>query len=80
MVDPTGPIPAHLLGNMWAQTWSNLKDIVLPSPDKPNVDVRQAMHDKGWKAKDMFLKAEDFFVSLGLEKMTPVSFLISSLK
>ncbi|PIK46247.1 putative angiotensin-converting enzyme isoform X3, partial [Apostichopus japonicus] len=34
-----GPIPAHLLGNMWAQSWSGLLDLVEPFPGKPSVDI-----------------------------------------
>ncbi len=30
------PIPAHLSGNMWAQTWENIYSIVAPYPDEPN--------------------------------------------
>ena len=29
-VPADGPIPAHLLGNIWAQDWSNVYDIVAP--------------------------------------------------
>ncbi len=27
VVPATGPIPAHLLGNIWAQDWSNVFDL-----------------------------------------------------
>ena len=64
-----GPIPAHLLGNMWAQTWSSKANIMLPYPKKPSVDVTDEMVKKGWTQFKMFRKAEDFFVSLGLDKM-----------
>jgi len=30
VVGKTGPIPAHLLGNMWAQQWGNVYDSVKP--------------------------------------------------
>ena len=72
VVDPEGPIPAHLLGNMWAQSWNNIADLVKPYPKKPSLDVTQAMKDQGWTPKIMFEKAEDFFVSMGLEPMTDV--------
>jgi peptidyl-dipeptidase A len=26
------PIPAHLLGNMWAQQWNNIYDLLEPYP------------------------------------------------
>ncbi|XP_037347809.1 angiotensin-converting enzyme isoform X1 [Talpa occidentalis] len=66
-----GPIPAHLLGNMWAQSWENIYDMVVPFPDKPNLDVTSTMVQKGWNATTMFLVAEQFFTSLGLEPMPP---------
>lgn len=31
---PDGLIPAHLLGNMWAQEWGNIYDIVAPTDPK----------------------------------------------
>ncbi|XP_021103199.1 angiotensin-converting enzyme isoform X3 [Heterocephalus glaber] len=66
-----GPIPAHLLGNMWAQSWENLYNMVVPFPDKPNLDVTSAMVEKGWNATHMFRVAEEFFTSLGLSPMPP---------
>ena len=40
----SGPIPAHLAGNMWSQHWQNTYDMVAPYPDVPNpldeVDVK----------------------------------------
>ena len=43
VVSERGPIPAHLLGNMWAQTWSYVANFSLPYPGKENVDVTSAM-------------------------------------
>uniref|UniRef100_F6S8L7 Angiotensin-converting enzyme n=1 Tax=Ornithorhynchus anatinus TaxID=9258 RepID=F6S8L7_ORNAN len=65
-VNLRGPIPAHLLGNMWAQTWTNVYDLVVPYPDKPNLDVTSTMLKQGWNATHMFRVAEEFFTSLGL--------------
>ena len=70
VVDPEGPIPAHILGNMWAQSWDNIGDLVTPYPDKPSLDVTPAMKKQGWTPKIMFEKAEDFFKSIGFEPMT----------
>ncbi|KAK2820760.1 hypothetical protein Q5P01_023719 [Channa striata] len=64
-----GPIPAHLLGNMWAQTWNNIYNMMIPFPDKPNLDVTDEMVRQGYNATHMFRVAEEFFTSLGLEKM-----------
>uniref|UniRef100_A0A672R989 Angiotensin-converting enzyme n=1 Tax=Sinocyclocheilus grahami TaxID=75366 RepID=A0A672R989_SINGR len=63
-----GPIPAHLLGNMWSQTWNNIYNMMIPFPDKSNVDVTDTM---GYNATHMFRVAEEFFTSLGLLKMPP---------
>ena len=30
-VPENGPIPAHLLGNLWQQDWSNIYDLVAPA-------------------------------------------------
>ncbi len=40
------PIPAHLLGNMWAQSWGNIYDIVKPEQEMNVPDVTKAMADK----------------------------------
>ncbi|NXD26865.1 ACE enzyme, partial [Spelaeornis formosus] len=64
-----GPIPAHLLGNMWAQQWNNIYDLMIPYPEKPNLDVTSTMVQKGWNATHMFRVSEEFFTSLGLLEM-----------
>ncbi|KAJ1136665.1 hypothetical protein NDU88_003080 [Pleurodeles waltl] len=66
-----GPIPAHLFGNMWAQQWNNIYDMMVPFPDKTNVDVTAAMVAQNWDAKYMFNVSDEFFTSLGLLKMPP---------
>ncbi|KAI0233168.1 Angiotensin-converting enzyme [Lamellibrachia satsuma] len=65
----SGHIPAHLLGNMWAQTWTNIKDIVRPYPNKTSVDVTSEMLRQGYNATRLFLVSEEFFTSLGLIPM-----------
>ncbi|KAI2584458.1 angiotensin I converting enzyme [Homo sapiens] len=66
-----GPIPAHLLGNMWAQTWSNIYDLVVPFPSAPSMDTTEAMLKQGWTPRRMFKEADDFFTSLGLLPVPP---------
>ncbi|CAI9581972.1 unnamed protein product [Staurois parvus] len=70
-VNLQGPIPAHLLGNMWSQTWNNIYDMMIPFPGKTNVDVTDTMREKGWNATHMFRVSEEFFTSLGLLEMPP---------
>lgn len=42
----TGHIPAHLLGNMWSQSWSNIYDLLTPYPNAISVDITKKMKDK----------------------------------
>ncbi|XP_030582139.1 angiotensin-converting enzyme 2 [Archocentrus centrarchus] len=68
-IDSDGFIPAHLLGDMWGRFWTNLYSLTVPYPDKPDIDVSQAMVEKGWKELQLFKEAEKFFMSVGLYKM-----------
>ena len=52
-VSPTGPIPAHLLGNMWAQSWAGLYPEMIPYPDQPSLDVTASLVDQGYDAVRM---------------------------
>ncbi|MFM2161638.1 MAG: hypothetical protein RLZZ383_1150 [Pseudomonadota bacterium] len=72
-VSPKGPIPAHLLGNMWAQEWTNLYPLVEPFPGQTNLDLNAAMQAKGWDWKKMVQSAEGFFTSLGMDPL-PTTF------
>jgi len=64
-----GHIPAHLLGNMWAQQWDELESLARPFPDKAGVDVTDEMIAQGYDANRMFVLSEEFFTSLGLIAM-----------
>jgi peptidyl-dipeptidase A len=68
-----GPIPAHLLGNIWAQEWSNLYDLVEPAPGVAQFDISAALEEQGWDEIEMTRAAEGFFVSLGMPAL-PDSF------
>ncbi|XP_018333266.1 angiotensin-converting enzyme [Agrilus planipennis] len=71
VVRPDGPIPAHLFGNIWAQDWSNLKDLVLPYPFAEKLDITDKMVQSGFNALRIFQIAEEFYTSLGLKPMPP---------
>ena len=73
VVPPDGPIPAHLLGNMWAQSWENVYPLVAPSPAVPSVDVTALLRAKKMDARGMVRSGERFFTSLGFEPL-PKSF------
>ena len=72
-VPPTGPIPAHVLGNMWAQSWDNLFPLVKPRPDAVPVDLTAALRTAGYDAIRMMEAGEAFFMGLGLREL-PDSF------
>ena len=69
-MDLRGPIPAHLLGSMWAESWAHLGTAVNPYPGNPTTNVTSAMQRQKWSGKTMFEKADEFFRSLGLPPMT----------
>ncbi|XP_033235956.1 angiotensin-converting enzyme-like [Drosophila pseudoobscura] len=69
VVSENGPIPMHLLGNMWAQQWSEIADIVSPFPEKPLVDVTEEMEKQGYTPLKMFQMGDDFFTSMNLTKL-----------
>lgn len=68
-IHPEGPLPAHLLGDMWGRFWTNLYPLSVPYPNKPDIDVSKAMVEQGWKEERLFREAESFFMSVGLYKM-----------
>ncbi|PIW60606.1 M2 family metallopeptidase [Shewanella sp. CG12_big_fil_rev_8_21_14_0_65_47_15] len=74
----TGPIPAHLLGNMWAQQWGNVYDLVAPDDADPGYDVTELLEAKGYDEHRMVKQAESFFTSLGFAVL-PESFWARSL-
>ncbi|KAJ1072012.1 hypothetical protein K5549_013879 [Capra hircus] len=49
LIDLRGPIPAHILGNMWAQSWVNILDLALPFPEKPPEDITKIMKGQFWE-------------------------------
>lgn len=68
-VPQDGPIPAHLLGNMWAQGWSFLYDLMEPYPGVASLDVDSTLVKKDYTPKEMTRNAEAFYVSLGFERL-----------
>lgn len=72
-VNPEGPIPAHLLGNMWAQEWANIYPLVEPYKGQASLDVTKALQKKKKTETDIVKIGEGFFTSLGL-KALPTSF------
>ncbi|MEX2154714.1 MAG: M2 family metallopeptidase [Gemmatimonadaceae bacterium] len=74
LVPPNGMIPAHLLGNMWAQEWGNIYPLVAPvGLGDPGFDITERIKTKGVTQDSMVRIAEGFFTSLGLQKL-PATF------
>jgi len=59
------PIPAHLLGNMWAQDWTNVYDLVAPADADPGYDLTALLQKAGYDPHRMVTSGEHFFSSLG---------------
>ena len=72
------PIPAHLLGNMWSQTWDNIYDLMEPYPGVASLDVTAALNKQGYDELKMTKTAEEFFTSIGLPAL-PDSFYENSM-
>ncbi|MGQ4583098.1 M2 family metallopeptidase [Lysobacter sp. F60174L2] len=93
-----GMLPAHLMGNMWQQDWSNLWDVVVPYENAGKLDITSALESRYQQihaqklanhtgdrspasladiehqaqeasARQMTKRAEDFYTSLGLQKL-----------
>ena len=69
IVPPDGPIPAHLLGNMWSQTWANVFDLVAPRRTDPGYDLTDLLEDADVDEIEMVRYGERFFSSLGFEPL-----------
>jgi peptidyl-dipeptidase A len=64
-VPADGPIPAHLLGNIWAQDWTNVYELVAPPRRAGDVPLDDILKKKDVSPVDMTRYAERFFTSLG---------------
>ncbi|MBS1787439.1 MAG: M2 family metallopeptidase [Acidobacteria bacterium] len=68
-VPATGPIPAHLLGNMWSQQWGNIYDLVKPPTNDPGYDLTKILQSRKTDAHQMVKYGEGFFMSLGFDAL-----------
>jgi peptidyl-dipeptidase A len=65
IVPEKGPIPAHLLGNIWAQSWDNLYPMLAPKDADPGYDLTKILKERQTDAVGMVKYGEGFFTSLG---------------
>lgn len=65
-----GPIRADLLGNMWAQEWGNIYDIVAPEgAGDIGFDTTELLVANDYDAMKMVKTGEGFFSSLGFDPL-----------
>jgi peptidyl-dipeptidase A len=64
-VPPDGPIPAHLLGNPWAQEWEGIFPILGLPENSAGYDVTQILRSKKVDPEGMVRYGENFYKSLG---------------
>jgi peptidyl-dipeptidase A len=69
IVPENGPIPAHLLGNLWQQDWSNIYDLVSPAGEQPVFSLTENLKAKKIEPLEMVRFGERFFTSLGFEPL-----------
>jgi peptidyl-dipeptidase A len=71
LVSENGPIPAHLLGNIWSQEWNNAYSL-MDSPKPPqSYDLTKILQDRKTDARGMVKYGENFFISLGFAPLPP---------
>jgi peptidyl-dipeptidase A len=69
VVAPDKPIPAHLLGNMWAQTWGNIYPLLAPANADRGYDLTATLKSRNTDARQMVRYGEGFFTSLGFDAL-----------
>lgn len=72
VVPPDGQIPAHLLGNMWAQQWGNIYPLLKPDAGGDRgYDLTQILKARNTQPKRLVQYGESFFTSLGFDALPP---------
>jgi peptidyl-dipeptidase A len=65
LVPAKGPIPAQLLGNLWAQEWNNVYPLMDSPKPEQSYDLTKILQDRHTDARGMVKYGEGFFTSLG---------------
>ena len=71
VVPERGPIPAHLLGNIWAQDWSNVYPLVAPPDADPGYSLTGILKTRNVPPLEMVRIGERFYTSLGFPALPP---------
>jgi peptidyl-dipeptidase A len=64
-VPASGPLPAHLLGNIWAQDWQNIYSLAAPANADAGYSLTDILKRRNLAALDMVRTGERFYTSLG---------------
>ncbi len=74
VVPANGPIPAHLLGNLWAQEWTNIYPLVAPPHADPGYSLTDILKKRKMTAPEMVHAGERFYTSLGFAPLPKTFF------
>jgi peptidyl-dipeptidase A len=69
LVPADGPIPAHLLGNIWAQDWSNVRPLATSGRGSSASSLTETLRRQQLSAVEMVRIGERFFTSLGFARL-----------
>lgn len=65
IVPESGPMPAHLLGNLWSQEWNNVYSLMDSPKPAQSYDLTKILQERKTDARGMVKYGEGFFTSLG---------------
>lgn len=70
-IDAKHPIPAHIVGDMWGQSWESLLPILLPfeNASDPLAKVNDALKSQQYDVRRIFDLSNSFYTNLGFEDM-----------
>ncbi len=71
LVPANGPIPAHLLGNIWSQEWNNVYPLMDSPKPAQSFDLTEILQKRKTDARGMVKYGEGFFTSLGFAPLPP---------
>jgi peptidyl-dipeptidase A len=64
-VPATGPLPADLLGNIWAQDWTNIYPLIAPPNADPGFSLTAILKKRNMPPVEMVRTGERFYTSIG---------------
>jgi peptidyl-dipeptidase A len=69
VVPEKGPLPAHLLGNIWAQDWSNVYSLVAPGNADSGYNLTEILKRRKMDPVEMVKTGERFYTSIGFSPL-----------